>query len=353
LNNKLENIEGRTRNIRHSIGLRGNYILFNYYRDKNENIKENSLGYQNMKNYNSNLDSKNKSLHDDSNLSHNRNNIIRYKSSNYFNTNEFMNSINENEISILNKTKEILRINEDENEKNNNNILLSDNDISNKRKTMTLNNSYNYFNLFKNSFLENHKNNYNEKIINIPNIEYYSNAKTKNEISQQNIGNNFSQLSKIKRPCSLYINKKMGENDKINKRNFTLSDYYNNAIERDSHLNMNLNDNVNNFSSIFDNDRNRNYHYKKINKNNISNYGNESHQKQSVFDKNKTLNNNTNNRFIKINKNDASQQLINRKINHIFKFNRNKYFIKHSANSSLNFIPSTFLMNKNNIISDE
>ena len=360
LNNKLENIEGRTRNIRHSIGLRGNYILFNYYRDQNSNIKENnSLGYQNMKNYNSNLDSKNNSLHDDSNLSYNRNNIIRYKSSNYFNTNAFINSINENEISILNKTKEILKINDDENEKNNN-ILLSeidnnqnDNNIISNRKTITLNNSYNYLDFLRNSFFENHKNKYNEKIINIPNIEYYSNAKTINEISQQNIGSNFSQFSKIKRPCSLYINKKLGENDKINKRSFTLSDYYNNAIDRDTHLNMNLNNNVNNFSSIYDNDRNKNYQYKRIIKNNISNNGDEFRQKQFAFDKNKTLNNNTNNRFINLNQNDDSQQLINRKINNIFKFNRNKYFIKHSANSSLNFIPSAFLMNKNNIINDE
>ena len=362
LNNKLENIEGKTRNIRHSIGLRGNYILFNYYRDQNSNIKENnSRGYQNMKNYNSNLDSKNNSLHDDSNLSYNRNNIIRYKSSNYFNTNAFINSINENEISILNKTKEILKINDDENEKNNN-ILLSeidnnqnDNNIISNRKTITLNNSYNYLDFLRNSFFENHKNKYNEKIINIPNIEYYSNAKTINEISQQNIGSNFSQFSKIKRPCSLYINKKLGENDKINKRSFTLSDYYNNAIDRDTHLNMNLNNNVNNFSSIYDNnnDRNKNYQYKRIIKNNISNNGDEFRQKQFAFDKNKTLNNNTNNRFINLNQNDDSQQLINRKINNIFKFNRNKYFIKHSANSSLNFIPSAFLMNKNNIINDE
>ena len=360
LNNKLENIEGRTRNIRHSIGLRGNYILFNYYRDQNSNIKENnSRGYQNMKNYNSNLDSKNNSLHDDSNLSYNRNNIIRYKSSNYFNTNAFINSINENEISILNKTKEILKINDDENEKNNN-ILLSeidnnqnDNNIISNRKTITLNNSYNYLDFLRNSFFDNHKNKYNEKIINIPNIEYYSNAKTINEISQQNIGSNFSQFSKIKRPCSLYINKKLGENDKINKRSFTLSDYYNNAIDRDTHLNMNLNNNVNNFSSIYDNDRNKNYQYKRIIKNNISNNGDEFRQKQFAFDKNKTLNNNTNNRFINLNQNDDSQQLINRKINNIFKFNRNKYFIKHSANSSLNFIPSAFLMNKNNIINDE
>jgi hypothetical protein len=273
-----------------------------------------------------------------------------------------MNSINENEISILNKTKEILKINDDENEKNNN-ILLSDidsnqndhdnNAIKNNRKTIALSNSYNYSNFFKNSFFENHKNNYNEKIINIPNIEYYSNAKTINEISQQNIGNNFSQFSKIKRPCSLYINKKMGENDKISKRNITLSDYYNNAIDRDTHLNMKLNDNFKNFSSIYDFDRNKNYQYKKINKNNISNYGDEFRQKQIVTDNNKILTINTNNRFINLNHNDASQQLINRKINHIFKFNRNKYFIKHSANSSLNFIPSTFLMNKNNIISDE
>ena len=317
LNNKLENIEGRTRNIRHSIGLRGNYILFNYYRDQNSNIKENnSRGYQNMKNYNSNLDSKNNSLHDDSNLSYNRNNIIRYKSSNYFNTNAFINSINENEISILNKTKEILKINDDENEKNNN-ILLSeidnnqnDNNIISNRKTITLNNSYNYLDFLRNSFFENHKNKYNEKIINIPNIEYYSNAKTINEISQQNIGSNFSQFSKIKRPCSLYINKKLGENDKINKRSFTLSDYYNNAIDRDTHLNMNLNNNVNNFSSIYDNDRNKNYQYKRIIKNNISNNGDEFRQKQFAFDKNKTLNNNTNNRFINLNQNDDSQQLV-------------------------------------------
>ena len=360
LNNKLENMEGRTRNIRHSIGLRGNYILFNYYRDKNGNLNENnSLGYQNMKNYNSNLDSKNNSLHNDSKLSYNKKNIIRYKSSNYFNTNAFMNSINENEISILNKTKEILKINNDENEKNNNNILLSDidrnqndhdnNDIKNNRKTISLSNSYNYLNFFKNSFFENHKNNYNEKIINIPNLEYYSNAKTINEISQQNIGNNFSQFSKIKRPCSLYINKKMGENDKISKRNIRLSDYYNNAIDRDTHLNMKLNENSNNFSSIYDFDRNKNYHFKKINKNNYSNYGDEFRQKQIITDNNKTLNN----RFINLNQNDASQQLINRKINHIFRFNRNKYFIKYSDNSSLSFIPSTLLMNKTNIISDK
>ena len=145
----------------------------------------------------------------------------------------------------------------------------------------------------------------------------------------------------------------MGQNDKISKRNITLSDYYNNAIDRDTHLNMNLNNNVNNFSSIYDNDRNKNYQYKRIIKNNISNNGDEFRQKQFAFDKNKTLNNNTNNRFINLNQNDDSQQLINRKINNIFKFNRNKYFIKHSANSSLNFIPSAFLMNKNNIINDE
>jgi len=359
LNNKLDNIEGRTRNIRHSIGLRGNYILFNYYRDKNANSS--ILGCQNMKNYNSNLDSRNNSLHDDSNLSYTKKNIIRYKSSNYFNTNAFMNSLNENEISILNKTKEILKINDDEN-----NILLSDidnnqndNEINNNRKTTALNNSHNYLNYFQNSFFEPHKNNYNEKIINIPNIEYYSNAKTINELSHQNIGSiggNYSQFSKIKRPCSLYINKKMGENERMSKRNFTLSDYYNNAIDRDTHLNMNLNDNVNNFSNIYDNNRNRNrnYQYKKISKNNISNYRDELNQKKFVTDNNnKTLNNNINNRFININQNDASQQLINRKINHIFKFNRNKYFIKHSANSSLNFIPSTLLMNNNNIINGE
>ena len=130
---------------------------------------------------------------------------------------------------------------------------------------------------------------------------------------------------KNKRPCSLYINKKLiGKNEKekkaINSNNyFSLNDNYNNAIDKYSHLNMNINNIYQNKNKI-----EHNFYYKKIDKkiqggmkinNSDADSSEQENIKRNLYDK----------KFINLNQNSSSQQLINKRIkkNNILKFNRN------------------------------
>lgn len=324
LTNNLSNIiEDKKNKFRHNSEIHGNYILFNFLKERN--IRNKSFGYQNLKNI---IDSHESSKKEVSNLSFN---ILK-------------NNDKENEINILNKTKEILKIKE--NDLNN---------LSEKKPKQTLTNSQTLLNCSKMQFfkiknlsLENKNINHNnEKINNIPNIGYYINAKTMiDSINPQNHTlTNISQLNKNKRPCSLYINKRLIGKTKIDKKNnkknnrLSLNDYYNNAIGKDNHLNMNIKNNYQNIKKI----KSINQYTKKdkkLQEEDINNFDDSSEYeniKKNLYDE----------KFINLNQNCSSQQLINKRIKmDIFKFNRNKCFFDLSSNSSLNFIPSFIKINK-------
>ena len=343
LDNNFERIklDNKTINPRHSLGIQGNYFLFNFFKDDHKELNRNkSYGYQNIKNFNSNYNSRESSMKKKSNLSFNKNNIMRNTFKNPSNTfNE-----KENEISILNKTKEILKIKED-------NLNID----SIKAKKILLNNSQSFNEYFPKSFLKIKKNNsysktnnnaINEKIISIPNIDYFSNSKILTENNDQNpTSSNLSLINKNKRPCSLYINKKSNikENKNLsnNSKYFSLNDYYNSAIDKDTHLNTNIN-------NIYINKKYATLHYKKSSKKeqlenelNIDEYDENfdiRNIKKNLYDK----------KFININQNGSSQLLINKRIkmNNIFKFNRNKCFIDRSSKDSLNYMPSSIKINR-------
>ena len=345
LDNNFERkkLDNKTINLRHSMGIQGNYFLFNFFEDNNKELNRNkSYGSQNITHFNSNFNSGESTIRNENNLSFNKNNIMRNNFRNYSNT--FNDK--ENELSILNKTKEILKIQE-------NNLNIN----NNKTKKILSNNSQSIFKHFPKSLIKIKKNNCyakvnnNEKIIGVPNIDYFSNSKILTDKNEQNAtSSNLSIINKNKRPCSLYINKKLNMEEKKNISNisnnskyFSLNDYYNCAIDKDTHLNTNLND----INNIYINKKNKN-HYKKISENekieneliilnNDENCDNRNIRK-NLYDK----------KFININQSGSSQQLINKRIrmNNVSKHNRNKCFIDLSSKYSLNCIPSSIKINR-------
>jgi hypothetical protein len=204
-NLKNVNIDNKTYNARHSVGIHGNYIFFNFFKDNNKDLNRNkSYAYQNCI---TNCGAIESSMRDESNISFNKNNIV--KNNIYSNSKTNLNK--ENDVDILIKTKEILKIKED-------NLKLLNNNKIRKKKS---NNSQPIY-CFKKSCSKIKKNNSlvninNNKNINdqnyiYSNIDSYSNYNAiteTNKITQQNIQETKNtQFNQIKRPCSLYINKK-------------------------------------------------------------------------------------------------------------------------------------------------
>ena len=274
-----------------------------------------------------------------SNSSFNNNYIKKYNYSNVYNENE-------NEISILNKTKEILKIREDDLKKNNNQI---------NRKTV-LNNSRSYIDFIPQYFIKikknksteklNHK--IHEKIINIPHNDYHQNSKIINEDNQQNLKSsiNSTLFNKNRRPCSLYINKKVkGKEKNINNNNCILNKYCNNAINKNTHLNTNIKYIYINTKSL---EQKGNSQYNTI-------YKGENNEKKAIKTHNNiNLNIKThinNQKFLNIIQNNSTQQLINKKIkmnNNTFIFHRNRCRIGQysTSNNSLKLVHSCLKINK-------
>ena len=343
LNNNFENINlaNKTIDSRHTIG---NYILFNFFKDNDEDKELNrnrSFGYQNIKNYNLNTVFDANNLNQ-SNSSFNNAYGVKYNYSNTFKEND-------NQISILNKTKEILKIKEDDSIKKYKDM---------KRKSV-LNDSLSlldfapksFIKITKNKSSEKINNKINEKIINIPNIEYEQKTKIIPDDDQKNSITKDNLLNKNKRPCSLYINKKVGGKEIIIKNNCILNKYCNNAINKDTHLNININNINKNIKNILP-EGNENYKYnniyiKEYNENKVNKNNKKNNIKYSLLD-NKYMNN--------LNQNSSNHHFINKriKINSIFHFNRNKSSNEQYSlsNSSLNCIPSCIKISKNHNINN-
>ena len=331
LNNNLEKVENNNNNEkRNSEGFKQNYLLFNFYKDKINGQSDKSFAFQKAKNFYSNFCSRNNSINEDS-LSYNNYNIMRYNISNNLNANTYM-AENDN---ILNKTKEILKMNQHKpnnfNYKNIKNALfshlktnfdLSPKSIKFERNNCSTKNMYNNIN--------------NKNTMFTPNIDYNLSSKKEKEkeFSQKSQIINLAQFNKLRRPCSLYFNKKCEEKEKINKTNFNLGDYYSCAIDKDSHLNSNI-------SNIHKNPRNIIFQCPNNNKNTFS----------EVEISNNIKNNNPlkNNKYININQSSSIKQIFNKKLNQK-KCCKNQFFVKHSPNSSLKSIPSCLLIKKNNNI---
>ena len=337
LNNNFENINlaNKTIDSRHTVG---NYILFNFFKD-NDDIKElnrnRSFGYQNIKNYNLNtvFDVSN---FNQSNSSFNNAYGVKYNYSNTFKENN-------NQISLLNKTKEILKIKEDSIKK-----------YSHMKRKSKLNDSLclldfapkSFMKIKKNKSSEKINNKINEKLINIPNTEYYQKTKIISDNIQRNLITKDNLLNKNKRPCSLYSNKKMGRKEKNIKNNCILNKYYNNAINKDTHLNIDINNINKNIKNInpegIENYQYNNIYIKEYNENEVNKNNKKNNIKYSLLN-NKYKNN--------LNQNSSNHQFINKriKINNIFYFNRKKNSNEQNSlsNSSLNYFPSCIKINKN------
>ena len=342
-NLKNVNIDNKTYNARHSVGIHGNYIFFNFFKDNNKDLNRNkSYAYQNCI---TNCGAIESSMRDESNISFNKNNIV--KNNIYSNSKTNLNK--ENDVDILIKTKEILKIKED-------NLKLLNNNKIRKKKS---NNSQPIYcfkkscsKIKKNNSLVNINNNKNitdQNYIysNIDNYSNYNAITETNKITKQNIQETKNtQFNQIKRPCSLYINKKSIEkkrsiiNRNYNNNNnfFSLNDYYNNSINKTTHMYTN-----------------NNYIQSNSNSNNYKQYRYTKEEKEIEINKDEDDNSNENIRtnlydkkFINLNNNYSSQQLINKRlrINNIFKFNRNKVFIEPRCNSILKSIPSCIKINK-------
>ena len=339
LNNNFEKIENNNNNnIRNSEGFKKNYLLFNFYKDKINGQSDKSFAFQKVNNFYSNLCSRNNSINDDS-LSYNNYNIMRYNNSNILNANTYM---VENDNNILNKTKEILKMNQHKPNPNIFNYKNIKNAIFSHLKTN--------FDLSPNSIIFEKNNCLTKSISNniknkntmcTPIIDYNLNPKkekekeNEKEKEKEKIKNgkiiNLSQFNKLKRPCSLYFSKKTTEKEKINNTNFNLGDYYSCAIDKDSHLNSNIN-------ITHKNTRNILYQCPTVNKNTFS-------EIEISYNNNNTV---KNNKYININQSCSLKQIFNKKINQK-KCNKNQFFVKHSPNSSLKSIPSCLLIKKNNI----
>ena len=340
------NITNQTLNPRHTVD---DCSLFKYFKEDNnqELIRNQSFAYKKINNYNlgTTFDNGKSNLHRQSNSFNNIGCVKRFN-----NSNDLFGNDNESEISILNKTKEILRIKEDD--------LKSNNHI--KRNTVFENSQPFINSIFPNSIIKIKKKNssvkknykINQKKINIsPNFDYYQDSKVINKDNQQNSLVYINTLSKNRRPCSLYINKKVVNKEKRKKNNCILNNYCNNAINKDTHLNAEINNIFNNNNNNLD--KNGNFQYKKI-------YNNQEKEgESSILDKEVEIKTNLyDKKFININQNCSTQSLINKriKLNNIFKYNRNRNKNPEqylSSNSSLNSIPSCMIINKNHFINNE
>ena len=152
--------------------------------------------------------------------------------------------MNENNESILNKTKNILKLIETKNL----------NKYKNRKKFIIINNYESNFNRYPKRVIQQSHKNFREKIINIPNISYFVNSTSMKENESEKISEN--NLGKNKRPCSLYFNKNiLGKEKEKEKCNISLNDYfnYNNAVYKNNNLTINnININQNNYKNEFD-----------------------------------------------------------------------------------------------------
>ena len=314
---------------RNTIQFQDNY-LFNFFRKSKKDVyRNNAFGNhnQNLTNNNSYNFSRESSLLEQQNLSFN-NSLFKNKTLNF---------INENNENILNKTKNILKLNQNQKFRTN----------QNSKKYLMLDNYESNFNRYPKRIIQQSHKNFREKIINIPNISYIINSTTMNEEKNKIILDN-NNFNRNQRPCSLYFNK----NNFIKKEkncNLSLNDYYNNAVYKNNNLTIN-NININQNNLGFN---------KRIYKN-FATFGN---KKEIDIDNNinkltklnmnlkKYIHNNQNNSSENLNKELNKQRIsdVEHRENNIFKFNRNKDNIKHSHNSSLNFIPSLLSLNRANI----
>ena len=300
---------------RNTIQFPENY-LFNFFRNKKKDFfRNNSLGNQNpnLTNNSSLIASIDSLFLDQQNLSFN-NNLIRNKT---------INQLTEHNKNILNKTKNILKFNENQRFCSN----------QNSKKYLVLDNYESNFNRFPKRIIQQSHKNFREKIINIPNVSYIINSNTMKECHNESLPNNI--FNRNKRPCSLYFNKN-NIIKKENQGNISLNDYYQNDIYKNNNLtinNININQNNLGFNrhiyknfQTFENNKEMdiNNNINKLNKFNIN---------LKKFISNNNQNNSSENLYKEIN----NQRMNN---NNIFKFNRNKINIRHSHNTSLNYIPS-------------
>ena len=300
---------------RNTIQFPENY-LFNFFRNKKKDFfRNNSLGNQNpnLTNNSSLIASIDSLFLDQQNLSFN-NNLIRNKT---------INQLTEHNKNILNKTKNILKFNENQRFCSN----------QNSKKYLVLDNYESNFNRYPKRIIQQSHKNFREKIINIPNVSYIINSNTMKECHNESLPNN--NFNRNKRPCSLYFNKN-NIIKKENQGNISLNDYYQNDIYKNNNLTINnININQNNLGfkrhiyknfQTFENNKEMdiNNNINKLNKFNIN-------VKKCISNNNQ--NNSSENLYKEIN----NQRMNN---NNIFKFNRNKINIRHSHNTSLNYIPS-------------
>ena len=328
-NNNLEKIEINNNNndIRNREGFKENYLLFNFYKNKINRQSDKNFTFQKAKNFYSNFCSRNNSINEDS-LSYNNYNIMKYNISNNLNANTY---IMENENNILNKTKEILNMNQHKpinfnytNMKNalfshlKSNFDLSPKSIKFERSSSSTKNMNNLI--------------INKNTMCTPNINYNLSSRKENECSQKSKIINLAQFNKIRRPCSLNFNKKVTEKEKINKTNINLCDYYSCAIDKDRNLNSNI-------KNISKSPRNIIFQFPNYNKNTFS---------EAEINYNINNSNLKNNKYININQSCFLKKIFNKKINQK-KCNENQFFDKLSPNNSLKSIPSCLLFKKNNI----
>ena len=306
--NNFDNIRSCKNAQRNTIQFPESY-LFNFYRErKKEFFRNKSFWNQNMNltnNYSNNI-SRESSFYEQpqSNLS-----FTLFK-------NNAQNFMNENNESILNKTKNILKLNEAKKNYFTNN---------NSKKYIILNNYESNFDRYPKRVIQQSHKNFREKIINIPNISYFINSKSMKEAEKENLIEN--KLNKNKRPCSLYFNKNILGKEKCN---VSLNDYYNNAVYRNNNLTIN---NIN----INQNSLGINRHVAETCKNELDINNN--------INKLSKLNINLK-KFIGFNPNNSTQNLCKENNNNIFKFNRNKTNIKHMHNTSMNIGNSFLSLNK-------
>ena len=316
----LDNIQSCKNAQRNTIQFPDNY-LFNFFRERKKDILRNrSFGNsdQNLSNNNSNNISRESSFLDKQNLSFN-NNLFKH------NTLNFIKEKNEN---ILNKTKNILKLNESKQfftNKNSQRYLISDNYESN-------------FDRYPKRIIQQSHKNFKEKIINIPNISYFMNSKSMKETEKKSLLDN--KFNRNKKPCSLYYNKNFVGKEKCN---ISLNDYYNNAIYKNNNLT------INNINISSNNLGYNNKHFGGIYKNFSTLENKRDIDINNNIDKLSKLNINlkkfiSSHNFCK----DINKRMIENN-NNIFKFNRNKSNFRHSHKTSMNFIPSFLSLNKTNI----
>ena len=326
--NKFDNINSYTQNNnnyqRKTYEYKNNY-LYHFFKDrKNEFIRNKSLGNNFFNNENSYSVSKESSFLDKPNLSFN-NNLFRNKFIKSQN-----NVINDLDESIINKTKNILKLNSKGKYKEAENIC----DKNFSKTSLLLNNFVSNFERYPKRIIQQSHKNFREKIINIPNISYLMNSKAMSENERQNLFNN--TFNRNKRPCSLYLNKNLTLKEKnILHNNISLNDYYNNAVYKNNNLTINnINISPNNLGF-----NNRNIGG--INKN-YATFDNKKEIEMNKLSKNTNLK-----KYFNSIQYNSSENLINQKINNsIFKFNRNKSNNIHSHNTSLNYIPSILSLNR-------